>query len=130
MADDQKRDDVEELDIAPMQRDDDDKNRDRSARSDEMPREDADQNAQVRQAGDGNVHLGSGRDPSAETTEARLNSTFDNQDTLDAVSRDSEEGDGVAEGADGEDVGFDGAIARGDRQGDQSDEQEDRGGEG
>jgi len=121
MADENKKDDAEELDIAPVQSEDEDQNRDRGGRSDDMPREDADQDAQVRQSGDGNVHLGSQRDPSAETTEARRASTFDNQDTLAAVSRNAE---------DGEAVNFDAEVSRAEGRGGDGEGQGGRDGDG
>ena len=130
MADEHKKDDAEELDIAPVQGEEEDQNRDRGRRSDEMPREDADQDAQIRQSGDGNVHLGSQRDPSAETTEARRASTFDNQDTLDAVSRNAEEGEGLAEGEDGQTVNFDAEVSRAEGRGGDGESEGGRGGDG
>ena len=129
MADERNKDDVEELDIAPALREED-QNRDRGRPTNEMPREDADRDAQIRQSGDGNLHLGTQRDPSAETTEARRSSTFDNQDTLDAVSRDAERGNGVAEGEAGENVNFDADVAGDDGRGGEGDDGNSRGGDG
>jgi hypothetical protein len=116
MADEQKKpEDAEELDIAPPRSEEEEQPRDRGRQPNDMPREDADQDAQSRQAGDGNVHLGSQRDPAAETAEARRTSTFDSQDTLEAISRDAAQQDTIDGGARGENVTFDGAIARGER---------------
>jgi hypothetical protein len=114
MADERSKDDVEEIEVVPVP-EDQEQNRDRGQRSNEMPKEDADQDAQVRQSGDGNVHLGSQRDPDAETSEARRTSTFDNQDTLEAVARDAEHRDGVEEGETSENVNFNADAERGDR---------------
>jgi hypothetical protein len=113
MADERKDNDVEEIDIVLAQ-DEDDEGRGGNRPSNDMPGEDADQDTQVRQSSDANLHLGTQREPDAETTEARRTFRFENEDTLEAASRDSRRSDDVEEGGEAEDVDYQDDVARGD----------------